>query len=314
MRNILFFSNIVLMVASVILTMILLRSKPQPSSQPITADMIAEYDRSTDKLGKESKISSLRPDSKKFDNIWETNLFHPARNFEESQPNEIKISDEDEVKEHFELISIAQVSSRSCASIRVITENRNPKGASPPGFTNRNNRRRSTREQKPEKDQKVYQLNNSVGETGFVLSEIGIDYVILLKGDQEIKLTLDKSDEASEIRREVAYKTESEKAATLKKELMEAEKKNEQSRKRRKSQSDQADQKDAPNADESDNQKSPDNQSAPQSTPPPPPGAANPATSLNSNDEMSVRQQLIQRLKEQRERRRQQLQQERSDK
>ncbi len=313
MRNILLLSNIILTFLAVILTVVLLRSKPQSTLLP-SNEAVEAKDRTMVKRGKDIKSPRLDQDMRQRDLIWEANLFHPARNFEDSQPNEIKISDEDQVKEHFELISIAQVSDRSCASIRVITENKNPRGTQSRPATNRNSRRRNTRETKPEKDQKVYQLRDPVGETGFVLNEIGIDYVILIKGDQEIKLSLDKSDEASEQRREVAYKSETEKAAKLEKERMEAEKRNEQMRQRRDKKDNQNDKGDTTPAEETDKRAGAENPSPP----PPPPGAVNPAkpnapsTSLNPNDETSVRQQLIQRLKEQRERRRQQLEEERS--
>ncbi len=135
------------------------------------------------------------------DILWEKNLFHPERTFEESLIEDLDIKEPEQVNEHFELMSIAQVANKSCASIRVIKKARSQRRRA-------NNRRNNRRAKSPKKDtnQKIYMLNDSVGETGFKLTEIGIDYIVIKKGDQELTLRLDKGDESSEKRRQVAKK------------------------------------------------------------------------------------------------------------
>ena len=140
------------------------------------------------------------------DILWEKNLFHPDRTFEENLLDNLDIKEPEQINEHFELMSIAQVSNKSCASIRVIKGAKNQRRQRNNRRPNR--RRKNTRRGATAKDtnQKIYMLGESVGETGYKLTEIGIDYIIIKKGDQELTLRLDKSDESSEKRREVAKK------------------------------------------------------------------------------------------------------------
>ena len=155
--------------------------------------------------------------------IWKENLFHPERIWIE-QVKDIKIKDEKEAIEHFELVSIAQIGTTSCASIRVITaqnqnrrrrniRNRRKRTRNSRQSRRRNGRRSSRKSQVPADNQKIYPLHAPIGETGFKLEQIGIDFVVLGKGEQKIRLSLDKGDEASNSRREKATEGRKEKGS-----------------------------------------------------------------------------------------------------
>ncbi len=172
------------------------------SSLPISenSERVGIVDETNDQIPKLGRQES--------DILWEKNLFHPDRSFEESILDDLDIKEPEQVNEHFELMSIAQVANKSCASIRVIKgANRQQKRRKNTRTSNRRkNTRRGPSKAAKDKNQKVYMLGDSVGETGFKLNEISIDYIVIKKGDQELTLRLDKSDESSEKRREVAKK------------------------------------------------------------------------------------------------------------
>ncbi len=201
MRRFLIILNLVLSALAVYLTLYLLRPSTRSRGAETTADsqgLVANKGGVHPSTDSSNAVMSRRYS----DVLWMRNLFHPDRSFDENV-DEVNISTPDEVNEHFELISIAQVAKRSCASIRVISDKKRQR--------NRPTRaqRRGAASQKSNsknKDQKIYMLNDPVGETGFMLAEIGIGSVVLKRNEQEITLHLDKSDDASEKRREVGLK------------------------------------------------------------------------------------------------------------
>ena len=203
MRSLLIILNLALTVAACGLTYNTLRPAPV---EPVPIDSLEsqdpEVDASSDSEGTAFAVPKIS--SELSDKIWVNNLFHPDRQFEEIVETDIKIEDDAQASEHFELISIAQVHRRSCASLRVITEQKKT--------TRRRSTSRSRRNKKKagpkDKDQKVYLLDDPVGKTGYKLTEIGIDFVTLSKKEQEITLRLDKGDEGSEKRREQFAKLE----------------------------------------------------------------------------------------------------------
>ncbi len=237
------------------------------------------------------------------DLMWETNLFHPDRRYIEdidvAPPDPVT---EEEAKEHFELISIAQVAQRSCASIRVIIEDKSRGRRSARTRRSRSSRRKPTpaRSAKDNQTQKVYRLNDPVGETGFVLTEIGINYVVIQKNDQEITLTLDKADEGSELRREqyaksVAEEEKRRESEARKQKAADARERAKEKRNNRK--------KDA--ADSKADEKKPAASPAPPPPPPPPPPPATntPETpsrtdGASRNSTRELRNQYLQRVRE----------------
>ncbi len=200
--------NISLTIAAVFLTRNLV-NPTIPADSNSVASLPAAVNSQMSNLADESHDQISKLSRQESDILWEKNLFHPDRSFEESIIDDLDIKEPEQVNEHFELMSIAQVANKSCASIRVI------KGANKRRKQRRNTRtnnrrknagRRGAKASAKDKNQKVYMLGDSVGETGFKLNEISIDYVMIKKGDQELTLRLDKSDESSEKRRQVAKK------------------------------------------------------------------------------------------------------------
>ena len=229
MRQILLSVNITLTIFVVIFAFYLMRD--QSNANVPSGDILQ---RSGDKIlmemedepAQDEKIT--KKDSKV---VWEKNLFHPNRTYEHTV-EEVTISDPDKVTEHFELISIAQVGPISCASIRVIKNknqkrsrvNRNRRTRSTSRrrtSTNRNQKAKKVQKSKNNENQKIYRLNDPVGETGYELISIDIRCVKLQKNiEPPIELCLDTKDEHSAGRREIALKAEQERIskATAKKE------------------------------------------------------------------------------------------------
>ena len=294
MRQILVLTNFVLTILAVLLTVYLLNTNTEANISVEEPQLLRPQKPSKKK--REEFVRELEPmRAREMDVVWERNLFHPDRTYEEVIPG-IEITNEEEVTEHFELISIAQVGAISCASIRVISskDQRN--------LRNRRNRRnvrdrrrrrrtpnrsrRAPRQQRTDENQKIYKLNDPVGETGFKLTAIEIGSVVLTKDEQEITLNLDKSDEASLERQEEALKTEEKKAIEVaaakrrqKEEAKEAE--NEKS----KGEEPESEQKETTTA-----------EGVPPPPPPPPPppraGLANPPAPTAGQSRRKTRQQL----------------------
>ena len=220
MRKFLIIANVILTIAGVYLTLRLLNPDTE-AKIPVQADSPLLNDSRISKNQNKVRLKPPAISPAQSNILWERNLFHPDREYEEGLDQELDIRKPEDIAEHFELISIAQVADKSCASIRVLTQ----KGRK---LTRRASRRRASRRRgksrtksastATDKNQKVYMLNDSVGETGFKLSEIGIDFVLLKKNDQELKLSLDKGDEGSEKRRDQAKKDEDAKIAKARRE------------------------------------------------------------------------------------------------
>ena len=151
-------------------------------------------------------------DSEQCDISWQRALFHPARTFEIIAPTTGNGPIETPTGfEQYELVGIARVGDTACASIivhaptrrqpkRTRTQRRLHKNRNAPPSTPNTKGRQAKKENRA-----IYSLNDIVGETGYVLSEIGIDSVTLkMDGKDDIELLLDTADDRSKARRTTA--------------------------------------------------------------------------------------------------------------
>jgi hypothetical protein len=93
-------------------------------------------------------------------------------------------------EEIFELVGIARIGDQACASIAVQshTVSRAPQAGTPAktGLPS---------------ERKLYRLGDKVGETGYVLQDVGIDYALLGKGAKTLELRIDPDSKSSSERR-----------------------------------------------------------------------------------------------------------------
>lgn len=212
MKPLLFLLNVLLTVLAGYLTVYLLRTGilSVPITPPTPLNAITEKVPPAETANKQKPIL---PQTVKA--IWKQNLFHPDRamiaHAGKSTPPPVE-----HPEEHFELVGIARIGDRACASIIVIP----PQSVRRRRTTSRTVYRPRTRttirgrnthlrpRTKSGLQARVYRLNAKVGETGYILAEIKIDSVILRRevDSTEITLTMNKDDEASNSRREQALK------------------------------------------------------------------------------------------------------------
>ncbi len=205
MKGLLFLANILLTVAAVLLTVHLVKSSSAPTVSDEGALAASEF-RPPSKR-KAARRPNVNRDVRRADVIWEKNLFHPQRVFEEFVEPEKPEIEEEKVNEVFELVSIARVQDRACASIIYRQERPKPKrGRRTPARRTAKARKQPPRKARKDENRKVYRLNDPVGETGYILAKINIDAVLLRKGDHDLPLYINKGDEYSKGRREDAFK------------------------------------------------------------------------------------------------------------
>ncbi|MDP7396601.1 MAG: hypothetical protein QGF67_14000 [Lentisphaeria bacterium] len=211
MKGLVLLFDVVLIIAAVMLTR---QAWTQLSAEPQNHQ--PEYDdssRSVIVLPPRQAHAQIPPiDSEQSDISWQRALFHPDRTFEIIAPTTENDSIETPTGfEQYELVGIARVGDTACASIivhaltgsqsnrsrtqRRLRKNRN----APPSATKAKGR------QAKKENRAIYSLNETVGETGYVLSEIGTDSVILtMDGKEDIELLLDTADDRSKARRTTA--------------------------------------------------------------------------------------------------------------
>ena len=162
--------------------------------------------------------------------IPEFNLFDPARRLPdpdaiiEEEPEETTQAN---VDNHFELVSIGRLGRIACANIMAKTTVTPPsrtstRGQPPKAIADRLRSRTAARKPSTSSSSdgkaKVYKVGDMVGESGYRLLRISLRSVVLRNKEGTIVLTMNKSDETSKKRREIAHasiekkKTDAEKA------------------------------------------------------------------------------------------------------
>jgi hypothetical protein len=161
--------------------------------------------------------------------IPEYNLFDPARRLPD--PDAIPVEEEEEttqenVDNHFELVSIGRLGRMACANIMAKTTITPPsrtstRGQPPRAIADRLRAQAAARASKSSSSDgkaKVYKVGDVIGESGYRLLRISLRSVVLRDKRDTIVLTMNKGDETSKKRREMAHaaiekkKTDSEKA------------------------------------------------------------------------------------------------------
>lgn len=211
MKGLVLLFDVVLIIAAVILTR---QAWTQLSAEPQNRE--PKYDdssRSVIVLPARQANAQVPPiDSEQCDISWQRALFHPARTFEIIAPT----TGNEPIAtptgfEQYELVGIARVGDTACASIivhaptgrksnRTRTQRRLRKNRNAPPSAPKAKGRQTKKENRA-----IYSLNDTVGETGYTLSEIGTDSVILkMDGKDDIELLLDTADDSSKARRTTA--------------------------------------------------------------------------------------------------------------
>ncbi len=131
--------------------------------------------------------------------LWENVIFSPTRQegFTQTAPP-VSVATESPSPTNLELMAVGIFGSRSAAVI-IVNEPRQPTAPT---------RRRGAGGGGTRGTQRVYNIGESVGSTGYTVREIKMDEVILARGDEERVLRLAPSSDSSQRRREAAVAQE----------------------------------------------------------------------------------------------------------
>lgn len=211
MKGLVLLFDVVLIIAAVMLTR---QAWTQLSTQPRNYEAKQdESSRSVIVLPSRQANTQMPPiDSEQCEISWQRALFHPARTFEIIAPTTGNEAIAPPTGfEQYELVGIARVGDTACASIVVHAPIGRQANKSRTQRRLRKNRSSSTSSsnskgrQVKKENRAIYSLKDTVGETGYVLSLIGTDSVILkMEGKDDIELLLDTADERSKARRTTA--------------------------------------------------------------------------------------------------------------
>lgn len=149
-------------------------------------------------------------DSKTLESLWRRSLFRPERTEDpETKAEAEKAAAEEPVRKvEFELVAIAMINDRRVALLDV-KQAAAPRP--PPNLVRAPPRGAGARvvtpkelPAKPAKTRHVYKEGDAVEETGYVVAEIHKADVLLKRGDEELVVTLETTDETSLARRDAA--------------------------------------------------------------------------------------------------------------
>ncbi|NOY80086.1 MAG: hypothetical protein GXP31_03680, partial [Kiritimatiellaeota bacterium] len=134
------------------------------------------------------------------DTLWKDSLFRPDRT-EDLVTDKAAPSAAPNASVQFELIGVGVIADKSAAII-LVKSNR-PRVAS---RTSRGSR--AAPSPAPERKRHVYKLGDEIADTGYVLKEIKLTEVTVVRGDEKQVLKLERGDASSKKRKEEAARDE----------------------------------------------------------------------------------------------------------
>jgi hypothetical protein len=160
-------------------------SQGRPQSRPAADDV---------------QIADSRLGADELDDLWKNTLFRPERTEEVADPDAEETEEKAPDQVQLELIGVGKIGDKPVAIILEKTPVR------------RAIRRRIRRpgapeveeEESPAKTQHIYREGAEVGDTGYTVSRIDFNEVLLVRGDEELTLKLEAGDDQSQGRRDRA--------------------------------------------------------------------------------------------------------------
>lgn len=147
--------------------------------------------------------------SNELDELWEKTLFRPERTEDVVTPDDPTAQEEQREQAQMELIGVGKIGDKPVA---IILEK-----AAPRRRVRRlvRGRPRSGKQEEEDDDdssstktQHIYREGSEVGSTGYTVSSIGFNEVVLVRGDEEMTLRLEAGDDQSQNRRDKAVASE----------------------------------------------------------------------------------------------------------
>jgi hypothetical protein len=218
MKHLLLLSNIVLSIIAVLLTAKLLEQRDKQVSRASKVEPLTEV--KADPLeGDYARQEVPEAASKRMER---KNLFHVDRFYDDGTGTTAAGAAEEtgpKLNEEYELTGTVKIG-KGMAAVIIVRQPQSRMSAVRKIIPTRStSRSRSTPVRPPSKPApksaetgKVYRIDDAVGDLGYVLSEITFDAVVLTKeGAEPITLTMDRTDDTSKGRRELAQRAVAEK-------------------------------------------------------------------------------------------------------